>query len=47
MTALPLPPQRLPLTVADYVALAEEVSGQDLDHFFDVWLFTPTKPTDW
>ena len=24
MTALPLPPQRLPLTVADYVALGED-----------------------
>lgn len=31
----------------DYMALAEEVSGQDLDHFFEVWLFTGEKPTDW
>jgi aminopeptidase N len=31
----------------DYMALAEEVSGMDLDHFFEVWLFTPDKPTDW
>ena len=27
MTALPLPPQRLPLTVADYVALGEDPQG--------------------
>ena len=27
MTALPLPPQRLPLTVADYVALGEDPDG--------------------
>ena len=27
MTALPLPPQRLPLTVADYVALGEDPEG--------------------
>ena len=27
MTALPLPPQRLPLTVADYVALGEDPVG--------------------
>lgn len=30
-----------------YMALAEEVSGADLDHFFEVWLFTGEKPTDW
>jgi len=22
-------------------------SGQDLDHFFQVWLYTPSKPTSW
>ena len=27
-------------------ALAEEISGQDLDGFFDAWLHSPTKPTD-
>ena len=27
MTALPLPPQRLPLTVVDYVALGEDPDG--------------------
>ncbi|WP_162802835.1 M1 family metallopeptidase [Ornithinimicrobium avium] len=34
-------------STADYMALAEEVSAQDLDHFFEVWLFTGEKPTDW
>ena len=27
-------------------ALAEEISGQDLDGFFDAWLHSPTKPAD-
>ena len=31
-------------SVQQYIALAEEVSGQDLGAFFDTWLFTPTKP---
>ena len=31
----------------DYIAFAEEASGQDLEHFFEVWLFTGEKPTDW
>ena len=30
-----------------YIALAEEVSGQQLDGFFDTWLYTPGKPTTW
>jgi len=29
---------------ADFVALAERVSGRQLDAFFDTWLFTPEKP---
>jgi aminopeptidase N len=29
------------------MALAEKVSGQDLAHFFDVWLYTPEKPVNW
>ncbi|MGH3322094.1 MAG: M1 family aminopeptidase [Streptosporangiaceae bacterium] len=33
--------------IADFVALAEKASGQDLDHFFDVWLYQPGKPTSW
>jgi aminopeptidase N len=31
----------------DFIALAEEMSGQDLDHFFSVWLFQKGKPHDW
>lgn len=34
-------------STADYMALAEKVSGQDLGHFFDVWLFKPEKPANW
>ena len=32
------------VTTAEFQALAERVSGEDLDTFFDVWLFTPEKP---
>jgi aminopeptidase N len=28
----------------DFVALAEDASGQDLDGFFDAWLVAPTRP---
>ncbi|MGY1855405.1 M1 family metallopeptidase [Modestobacter sp. SYSU DS0290] len=35
------------VATADLVALAEEVSGQQLDAFFDTWIATPEKPTDW
>jgi aminopeptidase N len=35
------------VTTAQFVALAEQVSGLDLDHFFDVWLYQPDKPTSW
>jgi aminopeptidase N len=34
-------------TTEDFEALAGRVSGQDLDHFFEVWLHTGTKPTSW
>jgi len=34
-------------TTADFIALAQRVSGQDLAHFFDVWLYQPEKPVDW
>ena len=34
-------------STADFEALFEEVSGEDLDEFFDVWLHTPEKPTTW
>jgi hypothetical protein len=32
------------VTTAEFIALAERVSGQQLDEFFDVWLYTPAKP---
>jgi aminopeptidase N len=35
------------VTTADFIATAERVSGQELDAFFDVWLFQPVKPTTW
>ena len=35
------------VSTADLVALAEEVSGQQLDDFFDTWIHTPEKPTTW
>ncbi|WP_307858583.1 M1 family metallopeptidase [Microbacterium flavescens] len=34
-------------TTADFIALSEEVSGQDLTEFFRVWAYEPTKPTVW
>jgi len=33
------------VTTADFVALAERVSGQDLRQFFDEWLYQPGKPS--
>ena len=35
------------VSAADLVALAEEVSGQDLGAFFTVWIDTPSKPVTW
>jgi aminopeptidase N len=35
------------VVTADLVALSERVSGQDLERFFDVWIYRPTKPTTW
>jgi aminopeptidase N len=35
------------VATAQFVALAEQVSGVDLDHFFDVWLYEADKPTNW
>ena len=29
---------------AEFIALAERISGQDLGDFFQTWLFTPGKP---
>jgi hypothetical protein len=31
----------------DVIALAQEVSGKDLEAFFDAWLSTPEKPVAW
>jgi aminopeptidase N len=32
-------------STAQFIALAERISGQQLDALFDAWLFTPGKPT--
>ena len=34
-------------TTAQFIALSERISGQDLSNFFQVWLYTPSKPTTW
>ena len=34
-------------TTEEFIALAEQISGLDLDNFFQVWLYTPGKPTTW
>lgn len=34
-------------STADFIALSEEVSGQDLEAFFDAWIYTPEKPVSW
>jgi aminopeptidase N len=35
------------VTTPQFIAFAERESKQDLDHFFDVWLYQPGKPTSW
>jgi aminopeptidase N len=35
-----------PRTTGDFVAMAEQVSGRDLDAFFQTWLYTPSKPAE-
>jgi aminopeptidase N len=35
------------VTTADFINLAEQVSGQSLDDFFRVWLFEEGRPTSW
>ncbi|HVR14210.1 MAG TPA: M1 family metallopeptidase [Gaiellaceae bacterium] len=35
------------VTTAGFIALSEHLSGMDLDHFFDVWLYQPEKPVAW
>jgi aminopeptidase N len=34
-------------TTEEFIDLSEQVSGQDLSNFFQVWLYTPEKPTSW
>jgi aminopeptidase N len=34
-------------STTDFIALSEEISGQDLGNFFEVWLSTPEKPVTW
>jgi aminopeptidase N len=34
-------------TTAEFTALAEKISGLDLDNFFNVWIYSPGKPTTW
>jgi aminopeptidase N len=34
-------------TTEEFIALSERISGQDLTNFFQVWLYTPQKPTTW
>ncbi len=34
-------------STAQFAAFASAVSGRDLRHFFDVWLYQPGKPTGW
>ena len=35
------------VTTADFIALAERISGEELSPFFDVWLFAGGKPLSW
>jgi aminopeptidase N len=34
-------------TTADFIALAEEISGQQLDEFFDTWLYADALPPEY
>jgi aminopeptidase N len=34
-------------STADFIALAEQVSGRDLDGFFHAWLYAARKPASW
>jgi aminopeptidase N len=35
------------VTTPEFITLAEHESRLDLQHFFDVWLYQPDKPTSW
>ena len=39
--------RRIALLTEEFIDLSEQVSGQDLSDFFQVWLYTPQKPTSW
>jgi len=34
-------------TTEQFIALSEEISGQQLDDFFNVWIYQKGKPTTW
>jgi aminopeptidase N len=34
-------------TTEEFIDLSEQISGQDLSEFFQVWLYTPEKPKKW
>jgi aminopeptidase N len=34
-------------TTEEFIDLSEQISGLDLSNFFQVWLYTPGKPTSW
>ena len=36
--------QHSPASTADFIAVAEEVSQQDLGEFFDAWLYSEPVP---
>ena len=33
-------------STTDFISLSEEISGQDLEDFFEVWLYVPEKPVE-
>jgi aminopeptidase N len=35
------------VTTAQFIELAQQLSGMNLAQFFDVWLYQPAKPTSW
>ncbi len=35
------------VSTADFIELSERKSGEQLDEFFNVWLYVPSKPTAW
>jgi aminopeptidase N len=34
-------------SIAEFIAMAEEKADQELDHFFEIWLFKRGKPRNW